>query len=124
MWHLIHALRRWRSQQQRRVNRPTQIDGCLNVSAQVCDHDKIVFGSSVRPNASAISRQREINDSIRVTERWRGLVKNEGSVRNVVNRNYYSNFAGARVGIVCHDGSYWFWEWDSKKVCFVPLVLK
>jgi hypothetical protein len=68
--------------------------------------------------------QREINDSIRVTERWRGLVKNEGSVRNVVNRNYYSNFAGARVGIVCHDGSYWFWEWDSKKVCFVPLVLK
>jgi len=125
MWHLIRlSLRRWRGQQQRRINRLPQIDSCLNVAAQICDHNKIVFGSSIRPNASASGYQREVNDPIRVSERWRSLIKNEWGVRNVVNRNYYSNFAGARIGSFCHDGSYRFWEWDSKKGCFVPLVLK
>jgi hypothetical protein len=59
-----------------------------------------------------------------MAERWGSLVKNEGSVRNVVNRDYYSNIAEARIGVVCHDGSYRFWEWDSKKGFFVPLVLR
>jgi hypothetical protein len=44
MWRLIYALRRWRSQQQRRVKCLPQSDCCLNVGAQVCDHDMIGFG--------------------------------------------------------------------------------
>jgi hypothetical protein len=28
---------------------------------------------------------------------------------------------GERRGIVCHDGSYRFWEWDSAKACFVAV---
>src|SRR6202023_1526069 len=111
---------RWHSQQQSIVDRRPQIDGCLNVAAQVCNHDMLVSGA-IRPNVSASGRQREINDPIRVTGHGRRLIKNEWSVRNVVNRNYYSNVAGARIGIVGHDGSYRFWEWDSKKSAFVPL---
>jgi hypothetical protein len=30
---------------------------------------------------------------------------------------------GARVGIVCHDGSYQLWEWNEAKTAFVPLML-
>jgi hypothetical protein len=125
MWNLIRdTFRRWRGQQQRSVNSVAQTNGCLNVAAQVCYDDKVVFGTSIRPHTSTRGRQREVNNSIQVTERGGRFVKNEWSVRNVVNRDYYSNISGARVGVVCHDGSYRFWEWDSKKGCFVPLVLK
>jgi hypothetical protein len=125
MWHLIRlSLRRWRSQQQSPVKRVPQINGCLNVAAQVCDHDMFVPGSSVRSDVSASGRQREANDAIRVTGHGHRLIKNEWSVRNVINRNYYSNVTGARIGVVCHDGSYRFLEWDSKKSAFVPFVFK
>jgi hypothetical protein len=126
MWHLIHfSLRRWRSQQQCRINRPTQTDSSLNVATQICDDDMLIPGSPIRPKVSASGRQREVNDTIRMSGYGRPLIKNEWSVRNVVNRSYYTDdFVGARIGIVCHDGSYQFWEWDSKKVRFVPLVIK
>jgi|SRR5580704_14928239 hypothetical protein len=125
MWHLIRlSLRRWRSQQQSPVKRVPQIDSCLNVAAQVCDHDMFVPGSSVRSDVSASGRQREANDTLRVTGHGGRLIKNEWSVRNVINRNYYSNVTGTRIWVVCHDGSYRFLGWDSKKSAFVPLVFK
>jgi hypothetical protein len=74
-----------------------------------------------------INRLPQINSSLNVATQICDddmIVKNEWSVRNVVNRNYHSHFAGARIGVVCHGGSYRFWELDSKKGCFVPLVLK
>ena len=43
-------------------------------------------------------------------------------VQSVANRKY-GHFCGARFGVVCHNGSYRFWEWTEAKTAFVPLVL-
>jgi|SRR5580704_769137 hypothetical protein len=123
MWRLIRAaFRRRRGQQQRVVNRCAQAYSCLNVAAQVCHNDLIVHNDAAWPNISAIGRQREANDPIYVAGHWRAIVKNEWGMRSVANWNYYGHFAGSRIGVVCHDGSYRVLEWDSKKGWFVPCL--
>src|SRR5947208_694718 len=121
MWHLIRlTFRRWRGQQQRIVDRLTQTESRLNVSTQVRDNDLVVH-STVWSDPSAIGRQCDVDDPIHKSERRRPLVKNEWSVRSVANQNY-SPFLGARIGVVSHNNSYRFWEWDTATVRFVPLV--
>jgi hypothetical protein len=49
--------------------------------------------------------------------------KNEWSMRNVANGDY-GPLLGARVGLVCHDGSFQFWEWNSERNGFTALRLE
>src|ERR1039458_2037516 len=121
MWQLIRlTLARWRSHQQRIVNGCSETQDGLNVPAQIGSHNLICYGTFGSDPGSG-RRPGDVDNAICMPHGSGALIKNEWSMRNVANRDY-SPFLGARVGVVCHDGSYQFWEWDGTKVCFVPLA--
>jgi hypothetical protein len=79
------TLSRWRSQQESIVNRPPQTERGLNVSTQVGDHNLFV-DDTIRADSCASSRQCEIDNSVCMSEGGDHLVKNEGGMGNVENR--------------------------------------
>src|ERR1700720_4264423 len=125
MWQLVRLTFRglWgrRSQKQRTVDCLLQTERSVDVTPQIGDNHLLVH-DTVCSGESAVSRERDIHHPICKSESWRKLIENERSMRNVVNRDYMF-LRGVRVGIVCHDGSCRFWEWDSGIACFVPLSL-
>src|ERR1700731_3897086 len=123
MWSLIRLtfLRR-RGQQERAIERVFQTKSSSDVAPQVHGHNLIVDGFTVWSNPSAIGGKSEINNAVCDSKGGGILVKNEGCVRNVGNRNH-NPFLGARVGVVCHGGSNRYWEWDDKKGDFIAFVL-
>src|ERR1700730_1784937 len=110
-----------RGQQQRAIESMAQAKGGLHVSPQIDDNHLLIQNFAVR-NPGSIGRQSDVDNSIRESKCRCYLIKDEGGMRGVANRNYESLW-GARVGVVCHDGSCRFWEWDSETACFVPLSL-
>jgi hypothetical protein len=115
MWQLIRlTLLRWRRQQQRLVDRVAQVDRCRYVPAQISSHNLIVDGRAIGPDPCSIGLERKIDNAICESKGCGTFIKNEGSVGNIANRNY-SPFTGARVGVVCHDGSYRVWEWNAER---------
>jgi hypothetical protein len=122
MWQLIcFALRRWGRQEQRLVEAVAEAKSCLNVPTQIGYNDLLIH-DAIRSSPSAVRGQCNINNPIRESECGGAFVKNEWSVRSVANWDY-GHLCGGRIGIVCHDGSYRFYEWDDEKACFVPLLL-
>src|SRR5258708_32239983 len=122
MWRLIRfALSRWRSKQQSVIDRLPQAKSRWDIPAQIGDYN-LLINDAVRSGPGAICRQRDVNNPIHESKCRSNFVENEGSVGNVTNLNY-SPFRVARVGVVCHDGSCRFWEWDDAKACFVTLEL-
>ena len=62
-------------------------------------------------------------DNFICESRGRGiLIKNEGAMKGVANWEQ-SCLLGLRVGAVCRNGSYCYWEWNNASRCFVPLVV-
>jgi hypothetical protein len=121
MWQLIRfALGNWRRQKQRLVKRISQGNGCGNIPAQVGSNYLFVYDGAIRPDQGAISRQSKTDDSVGMSESRNIFKENEGSAMGVTNGNCY--YRGMRIGIVCHDGSFLFWEWDEKQSCFMPLA--
>ena len=114
------ALSRGRSHQQCIVKRLAQTERRLNVSAQVRHHDLIV-NKTLGPDCTAIGREGNTDNPIHESEGGSPIVKNERGMSGVANRDY-TPFVGARVGIVCHDGSCRVWEWDEGAACFVPIA--
>jgi len=110
-----------RGQQQRAIESMAQAKGGLHVSPQIGDNHLLIQNFAVR-HPGSIGRQSDVDNSIREPKCRCYLIKDEGGMRDVANRNYESLW-GARVGVVCHDGSCRFWEWDSETACFVPLSL-
>jgi hypothetical protein len=122
MWQLIRLpFLYWRRQKQRFVERISQVSGCLNISAQICNHNLVVYGNSVL-NPGAISGQRDVDDTVRESKCGGNFIKNEWGVRGVANLGY-NPYIGTRIGVICHDGTFLYWEWDNAKGCFVPLIL-
>jgi hypothetical protein len=118
MWRLIRlAFRGWRGQQQGTVNRLPQAKSCLNIPPQV-GHHYLLIHNAIRSSPSTVSGQRDVNNAIRESECGCYFIKNEWSMRNVANGDY-GPLLGARVGLVCHDGSFQFWEWNSERNGFI-----
>jgi len=44
-------------------------------------------------------------------------------MRSVANRNYYGHFAGSRIWVVCHDGSYRFLDEIAKRAALFRVYL-
>src|SRR6478735_9447391 len=121
MWQLIRlTFLRWCRQKQRAVDRLAQTHGCRNVAPQVSDNYLFIYDGAILSNNSAVSRQCQTNHAVCEANSWSNLEENERSMRSVGNRDHNRRM---RVGIVCHDGSYRYWEWDGFKVCLNPLVL-
>jgi hypothetical protein len=89
-----------------------------NITSQVGSHD-VISNGTVLVGPSAASGQRHIHDSVRQPERRRNFEKDEWSMWNVTNGNELP-FLAARVGVLCHDGSCRFWEWDKQLDKFIP----
>jgi hypothetical protein len=123
MWRLIRlAFQGWRGQQQGTVNRLPQAKSCLNISPQV-GHHYLLIHNAIRSSPSTVSGQRDVNNAIRESECGGYFIKNEWSMRNVANGDY-GPLLGARVGLVCHDGSFQLWEWNSERNSFTALRLE
>ena len=116
-WQLIRLTlaRRDRRQQQSLINRLAQADGRLNTSAQLGSNDWI-SDKTIEANPSTMGCQSDIDDAVSVAHCGNPIVENERGVRSIGNRNYRP-FLGERVGVVCHDGSFRYWEWSEKKNC-------
>jgi hypothetical protein len=115
------ALRRWRSQQQGVVKSLTKTEGGLNIAPKVRNHNLLINNNVICPDRGAMGRQGNIDNPVDEPERRRPFIENERGMRNVVNFDN-GNLTGARIGVVCHDGSYRFWEWNSEKARFVEFV--
>jgi hypothetical protein len=121
MWRSIRlSLLRWRGQKHGIINCLSEVSECWEIAPQMGDNHLLVYDSSVFVGVSAAGRECNTDDTVRVTESWRNFKVNEGGVRNISNGQHNLR---ARVGVVCHDGSYLFWEWDEKRSCFMPLAL-
>jgi hypothetical protein len=116
------VLASWRGKQQSAIDCVSQAKGCRKVSPQIGDNHLLVYDSSLRASVSPVGRQGDIYDTIRESKCGSGLVKDEGRMRCVANRDC-RNFFGVRFGIVCHDGTYRLWEWNEAKTAFVPFML-
>jgi hypothetical protein len=123
MWRLIRfSLWYWCGKQHGAIERLPQVQSRRNVAPQIGDNHLLIHNFAVQPNPGSVGRQGDVDNSIREAKCGRNFIKNEWSVRDVADGNY-NPFLGARVGIVCHDGSSRFWEWDNKRNCFVALLL-
>jgi hypothetical protein len=121
MWKLIClAFTRWRrGQEQRTVDGRSQRGSRRYGAAQVGDNYMLAHEGTILVNPIAAGRQRKTDNPISESERD-GVLKIENrGVRGVASRHQY---LGARIGIVRHDGSYLYWEWDSTEG-WVPLAL-
>jgi hypothetical protein len=116
------VLASWRGKQQSAIDRLSQAKGRLHVSPQIGDNYLLVYDSSIQAGVGPVGRQGDIYDAIREPKCGSDLVKDEGRMRRVANRDS-GNFFGARFGLVCHDGSFQFWEWNSEKNCFTALQI-
>src|SRR6266516_6133176 len=115
------AFRRWRGQQQRLVESVAETKRGLHVATKIGDDDLLIQNGTILSNPGAIGRQGEIHHTVGKPECGRPFIKNEWGVQSVANRNY-GCLRRARFGVVCHDGSYRFWEWNDEKACLVPFV--
>src|SRR5262249_52708235 len=81
------------------------------------DDDLLIHNGTILSNPGAIGRQGEIHDTVGKPECGRPFIKDEWGVQSV-NRNY-GCLRGTRFVVVCHDGSYRFWEWHDEKARLV-----
>jgi hypothetical protein len=116
------VLASWRGKQQSAIDCVSQAKGRRKVSPQIGDNHLLAYDSSLRATVSPVGRQGDIYDTIRESKCGSTLVKDEGRMRCVANRDC-RNFFGARFGVVCHDGTYQLWEWNEAKTAFVPFML-
>src|SRR5262249_40177395 len=122
MWHLIRlTFWRRRGKQQRAVNRLPQTEGGLHISPQIGNNHLLIYDDPVSASIGSVGGQGDIHDPIREPECRSNLVKDERCMRRIVDRDY-RNIFGGRFGIVCHDGSCQFWEWNGAEGCPVPFM--
>jgi hypothetical protein len=93
------AFLRWSRQQERLVDGVAQAQSGLNISAQI-RHNDLLIDDAAGSHQRAISRQRNIHNTVGEAERWRVLIKDERSVRGVANR-HNNNLAGLELGSSC-----------------------
>src|SRR5437868_4811016 len=111
----------WRGKQQSAIECMSQAKSCRNIPPQIGDNYLLVYNSSIQSRVGSVCRQGDIHDAIHEPKCGSVLEIDEGRMRSIANRA--RSLFGARVGIVCHDGSYQLWEWNEAKTAFVPLML-
>jgi hypothetical protein len=123
MWQLIRfTLWHWRRQQKRLVNRVPQVPCGNGMATQMGHSHGLGQCASVSGRQDESYSQHQIHNPIVETKGRNTLKIDNGRARNVCNRDFFSGVQrGARLGVVCHDGSYRFWEWDDEECDFTPL---
>src|SRR5262244_406936 len=117
MWHLIRlTFWRRRGKQQRAVDCRLQTVGGLHISPQIGNDHLLIYDSPVSANIGSVGVQGDVHNSIQKTKSGGNLVKDEGCMRHIVDRD------GVRFGFVCHDGSCQFWEWNGAEGCPMPFM--
>ena len=115
------VLASWCGKQQSAIDCMPQANGRRNIPPQVGDNYLLVYNSSIRSRAVSVCRQGDIHDAIRDPKCGSVLEIDEGRMRGIANRD--RSLYGARVGVVCHDGTDQLWEWNEAKTAFVPSML-
>jgi hypothetical protein len=100
----------------------TQVGSGRDAAAQISNNDLVDRELAIRSDVRAASLQCDADDSVAKPRNGSAFVKNEWRMRHIVNRDC-SPLRGARIGVIGHDGTYRYWEWDDTEGCFVPLAL-
>jgi hypothetical protein len=123
MWSLIClTFLRWGSQQRRFFNCLLQTKKCLTIPAQIRDHHVIGDYDPIGSYPGTSRGQSQIEHPVGMSEGRNAVKENDWSMRGVSNGNYPPG-RGMRIGVVCHDGSFRYWEWDNGKGDFIALAL-
>src|ERR1043165_5775867 len=111
MWRLIRfALLRWGGQQHGIIDSLPEVHKRGRVPPQISDSHLLIHDSPVFSGVSAISREREGKYAVGVANSRHNFKINEGSVRLNASRHNLRT----QIGVIGHDGSYKFWEWDGR----------
>jgi hypothetical protein len=118
------AFWRWPGHQKRLVNRVPQCGCGGNAATQMGYSNGLGQSISIGGRQNEPCGQHQIHNPIIEAKSRNAIEIDNGGSRSILNRDFLTRIMRrARVGIVCHDGSYRFWEWDDAKACFVPLAL-
>jgi hypothetical protein len=87
------------------------------------------MGNSLNPTTDSVaagwlnqaSSEHKVYQATVISKGGAHLKVNDRGLNHSVNG--YEAFVGGRFGIVGHDGSYNFFEWDHTKRCMVPFKL-
>jgi hypothetical protein len=110
-----------RTNEQRIANGVPEIEGSHCGHSQMGNRDNFRSYTTISDRFDQVSGEHDVNKTTVVPKcRAKVEVNNRGLSQAV---NWDECLRGGRWGLLCHDGSYSMFEWDSIKGCMVPFEM-
>jgi hypothetical protein len=110
----------WRADQKSVVDTVSKVYRAGNGHPKRGHRLKPIGDFIVRCRFDQACSKHDIDKTAVVSDGRANLKKNNWGFNHSVNRDEWT---GGSVGLLCHDGSYQFFKWDSVKGCMVPSEL-